>query len=102
MTKSHAWRFFADGARHPASAIRSRSASDTGSDLYWRTLRRARIASEVSIASLPRLCLSSGLFEGLERQRDRGLVPDHGATTVERQLGADPEALAALPNRGAK
>jgi hypothetical protein len=44
---------------------------------------------------LPRPCLSSGLFEGLERQRDRDLVAHHGATTVERQLGADSEILAA-------
>src|ERR1700747_1751251 len=55
MTKSHAWRFFADGARPPASAIRFRSSSDTGSGSYCRTLRRARIASQVSNSPLPRV-----------------------------------------------
>src|ERR1700733_4233273 len=94
MTKSHAWRFFADGARHPASAIRFRSSSDTGSDVYCRTLRRARTASQVSISSF-RLRLWSGLFEGLERQRDRDLVAHHGATAIEGQLGAYSEVLAA-------
>ena len=29
MTKSQAWRFFADGARQRASAMRFRSAADT-------------------------------------------------------------------------
>jgi hypothetical protein len=51
ITKSHGWRFFADGARHRASAIRFRSSSETGSSLDCPTLRRAQITSEVSIAS---------------------------------------------------
>src|ERR1700722_5307617 len=84
MTKSHAWRFFADGARQPASAIRFRSSSDTGSGLYCRTLRRARIASQASMSSF-RL--------RLWRQCDRDLVSDHGAIAVERHLGADSQAL---------
>src|SRR3984957_3277081 len=84
MTKSHAWRFLADGARQPASAIRFRSSSDTGSNVYSRTLRRARIASQASMSSF-RL--------RLWRPCDRELVSDHGATAVERHLGADAHAL---------
>src|SRR3984957_18010265 len=80
MTKSHAWRFFADGARQPASAILFRSSSDTGSDVYSRTLRRARIASQASMSSF-RL--------RLWRQCDRDLVSDHGAIAVERHPGTD-------------
>ena len=49
ITKSQCWRLDADGARRPASTIRSRSVSPIGSGRYERTLRRARIASHVSM-----------------------------------------------------
>src|SRR5271168_5368716 len=64
--------------------MRFRSSSDTGSDVYSRTLRRARIASQASMSSF-RL--------RLWRQCDRDLVSDHGAIAVERHLGADSQAL---------
>jgi hypothetical protein len=41
----------------------------------------------------------SGLLEGLDRQLDRDLVPDHRAAAVERQLRPDSEVLAAEHNR---
>src|SRR5438067_11390270 len=47
-TKSQCCRLDADGARQAASAMRSRSPAGTGSVRYWRTLRRARMASQVS------------------------------------------------------
>src|SRR5215469_10390868 len=49
-TKFHGCPFPADGARRPASQTRSRSSRATGWAVYWRTLRRARIASHVSMA----------------------------------------------------
>ena len=99
MMKSHAWRFFADGARHPASAIRFRSSSDTGSDVYCRTLRRARIASQVSISSLS-LRLWSGLFEGLERQRDLTLSPTMLPPPSSGSSAPTPKSLRLTHNRG--
>src|ERR1700722_10223996 len=78
ITKSHAWRFFADGARQPASAIRFRSSSDTGSDVYSRTLRRAVIAPQLSNSPLleaAQLFLKSNQLHGSERQRDRRPLP---------------------------
>src|SRR5215469_6982245 len=48
-TKSHGCQFPADGARRPASQMRSRLSRAIGWLLYWRRLRRARIASHVSM-----------------------------------------------------
>ena len=48
-TKSHGCQLRDDGARLPASRIRSRSASAIGRSANTRTLRRALIASQVSI-----------------------------------------------------
>src|SRR4051794_17752990 len=50
-TKSHFWRLEADGEMRPASRIRSRSSGGMGASVYWRTLRRARMASHVSMAA---------------------------------------------------
>src|SRR4051795_8680729 len=48
-TKFHGCQFEAEGARRPASSTRSRSARGMGWSVYWRTLRRARRASHVSM-----------------------------------------------------
>src|SRR5215470_18096470 len=48
-TKFHGCPFPADGARRPASQMRSRSSRAIGWPVYWRTLRRARMASHVSM-----------------------------------------------------
>src|SRR5215831_14748191 len=52
-TKSHGCPLPADGARRPASQMRSRSSRAIGWPVYWRTLRRARIASHVSMEDSP-------------------------------------------------
>src|ERR1700691_6817487 len=102
MTKSHAWRFFADGPRHPASAIRSRSSSDTGSGLYSRTLRRARIASQASIPFLPRLRLPTARHNRLGRLVNPLFqLVDHLAELVDHPvvdaLGVHIEQRAVVP-----
>src|SRR5665213_4120891 len=48
--KSHGWVFDADGARQPASVMRSRSSLEIGWSVKVRTFRRARSASQVSMA----------------------------------------------------
>ena len=48
-TKSHGCQLRDDGARLPASRMRSRSASAMGRSANTRTLRRARMASQVSM-----------------------------------------------------
>ena len=48
-TKSHGCQLREEGARRPASRIRSRSASTSERSANTRTLRRALIASQVSI-----------------------------------------------------
>jgi len=48
-TKCYGCQFCEDGARRPASRIRSRSSAAIGWSVYWRTLRRARMASHVSM-----------------------------------------------------
>lgn len=51
-TKFHGCQLPDDGARRPASRMRSRSSRGMGWSVYWRTLRRARMASQVSTAQL--------------------------------------------------
>ena len=49
-TKFHGCQLPADGDRRPASQMRSRSSWAIGWSVYWRTLRRARMASHVSMS----------------------------------------------------
>src|SRR5205085_6384856 len=51
-TKSHGWWFCDEGAIRPASSTRSRSASGITRSANSRTLRRAVMASQVSIHNL--------------------------------------------------
>src|SRR4051794_10792842 len=49
-TKCHGCQFDDDGDRRPASRMRSRCSRGMGRSVYWRTLRRARTASQVSMS----------------------------------------------------
>src|SRR3954465_13920534 len=49
-TKCHGCQFDDDGDRRPASRICSSCSRGIGWSVYWRTLRRARTASHVSMA----------------------------------------------------
>src|SRR3954449_1041187 len=49
-TKCHGCQFDDDGDRRPASRICSSCSRGMGWSVYWRTLRRARTASHVSMA----------------------------------------------------
>src|SRR3954454_25146358 len=60
-TKSHGWRFDADGDLQPASTMRSRSAAGMARSSYMRTLRRARMASHVSMGQTLRRVRSVNL-----------------------------------------
>src|SRR5512133_889173 len=51
-TKFHGCQLLADAALRPASRMRSRSARAIGWSVYWRTLRRARMVSQVSMSQL--------------------------------------------------
>src|SRR4051794_20967633 len=61
-TKFHGCQFDAEGARRPASRTRSSSSRGIGWSVYWRTLRRARMASHVS---MPTVLAAPGRFRGL-------------------------------------
>jgi hypothetical protein len=50
--KFHGCQLLADAALRPASRMRSRSARAIGWSVYWRTLRRARMVSQVSTSQL--------------------------------------------------
>src|SRR5437870_4285304 len=47
-TKSHGCQFDDDGERRPASRMRSSCSGGSAWSVYWRTSRRARMASHVS------------------------------------------------------
>jgi len=61
-SKCQGCQFCEDGARRPASQRRSRSSAAMGWPVYWRTLRRARVASQVSMAQFlaPEPVLAAG------------------------------------------
>ncbi len=50
IAKFHGCQFADDGAHRPASTMRSRFSRAIGWSVYWRTLRRARMASHVSMS----------------------------------------------------
>src|SRR5579884_429629 len=56
--RSHGCQLRDEGARRPASRIWSRCSSGMARSWYWRTLRRARMASQVSMPTF--LYLSAG------------------------------------------
>jgi hypothetical protein len=51
-TKFHGCQLLADAALRPASRMRSRSPRAIDWSVYWRTLRRARMVSQVSMSQL--------------------------------------------------
>src|SRR3569623_1737349 len=74
-TKCHGCQLLDDGERRPASRICSRSSRGMGWSVYWRTLRRARTASHVSMAPSYTLRLVPALA-GLVGPRVAGAAVD--------------------------
>src|SRR5262249_34432214 len=96
-TKFHGCQFPADGARRPASQMRSRSPRAIGWLVYWRTLRRDRMASHVSMAQsyrTPAGLQQSGWQVPIRygKGMDAGQLPDVAGASEAREIvtsGAD-------------
>src|SRR5262249_34006409 len=108
-TKFHGCPFPADGARRPASQIRSSSSRAIGWPVYWRTLRRARIASHASMAqsyrtgrSAPAVwpeCTARHIPVRYGEGMDAGQLPEVASASEAREVGASGADSAPWPGR---